>query len=109
MGILFKTYQRRHQLHVYNEVWSVQDKEHLEEVLSMFKKEELSKAKIIPGANNIDIELNGLIIDCRNLNDLKRKFGQLAEIKEKYQKILPPKKKPAKKSPSKSLPKPSSK
>jgi hypothetical protein len=101
MGILFKTYQRRHQLHVYNEVWSVQDKEHLEEVLSMFKKEELLKAKIVPGANNIDIELNGLIIDCRNLSDLKRKFGQLAEIKEKYQKILPPKKKPAQKAPVK--------
>ena len=101
MGILFKTYQRRHQLHVYNEVWSVQDKAHLEEILSLFKKEELLKAKIIPGANNIDIELNGLIIDCRNLNDLKKKFGQLAEIKEKYQKILPPKKKPAQKTPSK--------
>mgnify|MGYP006863461155 FL=1 len=101
MGILFKTYQRRHQLHVYNEVWSVQDKAHLEEVLSMFKKEELLKAKIIPGANNIDIELNGLIIDCRNLSDLKKKFGQLAEIKEKYQKILPPKKNQAKKSPTK--------
>ena len=93
MGILFKTYQRRHQLHVYNELWSVPDKEHLEEVLSFFKKEELSKAKIVPGANSIDIELNGLIVDCRNLGDLKRKFGQLAEIKEKYQKILPPKKK----------------
>ena len=97
MGILFKTYQRRHQLHVYNEVWSVQDKEHLEVVLSMFKKEELIKAKIVPNANSIDVELNGLIIDCRNLADLKRKFGQLAEIKEKYQKILPPKKKPANK------------
>ena len=101
MGILFKTYQRRHQLHVYNEVWSVQDKAHLEEVLSMFKKEELLKAKIIPGANNIDIELNGLIIDCRNLSDLKKKFGQIAETKEKYQKILPPKKKPAQKASSK--------
>jgi hypothetical protein len=97
MGILFKTYQRRHQLHVYNEVWSVADKEHLEEVLSPFKKEELSKAKIIPGAHSIDVELNGLIVDCRSLSDLKRKFGILAEIKEKYQKILPPKKKPAKK------------
>jgi len=101
MGILFKTYQRRHQLHIYNEVWSVPDKAHLEEILSLFKKEELIKAKITPGANNIDVELNGLIVDCRNLSDLKKKFGVLAETKEKYQKILPPKKKPTKKSSSK--------
>ena len=94
MGILFKTYQRRHQLHVYNEVWSVSGKEQMEEVLKIFPPEEMAKAKITPSATTIDIELNGLIVNCRDMKDLKIKFGILAELKEKYQKILPEKSKP---------------
>jgi hypothetical protein len=97
MGILFKTYQRRHQLHVCNETWTLPDKKQLEEVLQMFRKEDLSKAKITPTATAIEIELNAMIVNCRNMADLKKKFGILAELKERYQKIIPQKKKPVKK------------
>ena len=88
MGILFKTYQKKHQLHVCNETWTLPDKEHLEEVLKMFRKEDLAKAKVIPTANAIDVEINAMIVNCYDMTDLKRKFGILAEMKEKYQKIL---------------------
>jgi hypothetical protein len=89
MGILFKTYQKKHQLHVYNEVWQASGKEQLEEVMKMFPPEEMAKAKIKPFGDKIDIELNGLIVDCKDMADLKDKFGLLAELKEKYQKIFP--------------------
>ncbi len=88
MGILFKTYQRKHQLHVCNETWTLPDKEHLEEVLKLFRKEDLSKAKITPSGEKIDVEINAMIVNCYDMEDLKRKFGILAEMKEKYQKIL---------------------
>lgn len=101
MGILFKTYQKRHQLHLYNEIWQVSGKEQLEEVMKLFSPEEMAKAKITPFGEKIDIELNGIIVDCADMNDLKEKFGLLAELKEKYQKIFPEgnkvKKKPARK------------
>ena len=96
MGILFKTYQRKHQLHVCNETWTLPDKQHLEDVLKLFRKEDLVKAKITPSATAIDVELNAMIVNCRDIRDLKNKFGILAEMKERYQKILPTKKKPIK-------------
>ena len=88
MGILFKTYQKKHQLHVCNETWTLPDKEHLEEVLALFRKEDLAKAKVTPFGEKIDVEINAMIVNCYDMEDLKRKFGILAEMKEKYQKIL---------------------
>jgi hypothetical protein len=92
MGILFKTYKGKHQLHVCRELWGVKSKAELEKILGLFSKKELVKAKIAPqGDSSIDIELNGLIIDCKDLADLKLKFALLADLKEKYQKSLPEK------------------
>ena len=92
MGILFKTYNKKHQLHLYNEVWVLQTKHQLEEILSFYPPQEAAKAKITPSGSNIELELNGLIMDCKDLADLKIKFGKLVDLKEKYQKILPPSK-----------------
>lgn len=87
MGILFKTYKGKHQLHVYREIWSVANKAQLDEILALFDKKELTKAKITPSDNNIEIEMNGLIINCRDLKDLKVKFGLVADMKAKFQKM----------------------
>ena len=89
MGILFKTYQGKHQLHVCRETWTAKNKAEMEEILKLFSKKEVVKAKITPVDNAIDLELNAMIIDCKNVEDLKHKFGVLAEMKEKYQKIMP--------------------
>lgn len=97
MGILFKTYKGKHQLHVCRELWNVKNKDQLNEILGLFSKKELAKAKITPlGENSIDLELNGLIVDCRDLDDLKTKFGRIADLKQEYQKNLPEKKKESK-------------
>ena len=93
MGILFKTYNGKHQLHLYNEVWVFVSKVHLDELLSLFDKKELVKAEIKPVGNNIEVALNGLIMNCRNLTDVKAKFALLADMKEKYQKAVVIKKK----------------
>ncbi|MBI4980190.1 hypothetical protein HZC30_01365 [Candidatus Woesearchaeota archaeon] len=89
MGILFKTYNSQHQLHVCREVWQVENKVQLEEALSIFPKKEVAKAKITPTEKAIEIELNTLIVPCRDLDDLKKKFGILADLKMKYQKLVP--------------------
>jgi hypothetical protein len=93
MGILFKTYKGKHQLHICREVWNIKDKNNLNEILGLFSKKELVKAKIIPINNNsMDLELNGLIIDCKDLEDLKIKFCRIADLKQEYQKDLSEKK-----------------
>jgi len=101
MGILFKTYNKRHQLHLYNEIWVMDNKRHLEELLVLFPKEQASKLKITPVGNKLEIELNGLIMDCTDSKDLKAKFSQLVDLKEKFQKIVPPQKMPLRKKSSK--------
>ena len=93
MGILFKTYNKKPQLHLYNEVWVLQSKHQLEELLSLFPKPEAAKIKVNPSGSAIEVELNALIISCRDSADLKAKFSYLVDLKEKFQKILPPKKK----------------
>ena len=87
MGILFKTYKGKHQLQIYREVWQMKQKAQLDEVLGLFAPKEAMKAKITPQENVIEVELNGLVINCRDLMDVKRKFSVLADMKEKYQKI----------------------
>jgi len=89
MGILFKTYNGKHQLHLYKELWVLQNKQQLDDVLKLFSKKEMTKARIIPHEKAIELELNGLILDCKDVNDLKVKFGLLVDLKHKYQKILP--------------------
>ena len=89
MGILFKTYNGRHQLHICRESWVVPDKAELDNILRLFQKKELPKAKIVPKDDSIEIELNGLIVDCRDLNDLKRKFGMIVDLKSRFQKVTP--------------------
>ena len=93
MGILFKTYNKKHQLHLYNEVWVFSTKQHLTSLLNLFPKTEAAKIKAIPVGSKIEVELNGLIMDCKDVADLKIKFGNLVDLKERFQKIVPPKKK----------------
>ena len=89
MGILFKTYNGKHQLHLYRELWVAKNKQQLEEILALFSKKEVIKAKITPVEDTIEVELNGLIVDCKDVTDLKNKFGIIVDMKAKYQKILP--------------------
>ena len=93
MGIMFKTYNKKHQLHLYNEIWVLQTKQQLDLILKLFSKKEAAKIKINPSAKDMEVELNGLILDCRDVQDLKAKFGYLVDMKEKFQKIVPAKKK----------------
>ncbi len=93
MGILYKTYNGKHQLHFYREVWIAKSKPELENILSNFAKKEAAKAKITVVGKNMEIELNGLIMDCRDLSDLKFKFGYMVDLKVKYQKTSPAPKK----------------
>lgn len=93
MGILFKTYNGKHQLHVYNEVWALKTKQQLDDILSYFDKKEVSKAVIKPINNQIELELNGLIVNCKDIKDLKLKFGQLVDLKEQFQKLTASKQK----------------
>ncbi|MEK6938676.1 MAG: hypothetical protein AABX04_06540 [Nanoarchaeota archaeon] len=89
MGILFKTYNGKHQLHIYREIWVTKTKAQMDEVLALFSKKELVKAKITPSENQIEIELNGLIVDCKDVADLKAKFSLVVDLKAKYQKVTP--------------------
>lgn len=93
MGILYKTYNGKHQLHFYREVWVAKSKPELEDILNNFPKKEAAKAKITVVGKNMEIELNGLIMDCRDLPDLKFKFGHMVDLKVKYQKTTPAPKK----------------
>ncbi len=88
MSIVFKTYNRKHQLHLYQETWVFTTKVQLDEVLGLFPKKEISKAEIKPVNETIEVTFNGLIMDCRDLADLKKKFGLLADLKERYQKQM---------------------
>ena len=89
MSILFKTYNRKHQLHLYNETWVLPERRYLDELLSFFNKDEAAKIKVLPTDTKIEVELNAIIIDCNGLDDLKKKFGILAELKERFQKVMP--------------------
>ena len=91
MSIVFKTYNGVHQLHIYQETWAFPTKHQLDEVLGMFHKKELSKAQITPVGSTIEVVFNGLIVDCSDVADLKKKFGMLADLKEKFQKVTPKK------------------
>jgi len=93
MGILFKTYNGKHQLHLYNEIWVMETKRQLEELIGMFSKDQASKLKLTPVGNKFEVELNAMIVDCRDSKDLKLKFGVLVDLKEKYQKVTSEKKK----------------
>ena len=91
MGILFKTYNKKHQLHLYKEIWVMENKRQLDELLSLFPKEEAAKLKLTPIGNKFEIELNGLIMNCKDTRELKLQFSHLVDLKEKFQKIFPPK------------------
>ncbi len=91
MSILFKTYNGKPQLHIYQETWSVESKIQLDEILGLLSKKELAKVKLKPTDNKIDVEMNGIIMDCLDVKDLKSKFGMLADLKERFQKSLPAK------------------
>jgi|GEM_PF-1908440 len=97
MGILFKTYNGKHQLHIYREAWVAKNKKEMDEILNLFSKKEVVKAKITPIEDKIEIELNGLIVDCKDVNDLKVKFSLLVDMKNKYQKITSDEETPKKK------------
>lgn len=88
MGILFKTYNGKHQLHLYQEVWRFATKKELDDILKLFSPKELKKIKLKHEGNFIDVEFNGVIAECRDLKDLKDTFSMLAEMKEKYQKMI---------------------
>jgi hypothetical protein len=91
MGILFKTYNKKHQLHLYNEIWVLQTKAQLNDLVGLFPKSEAAKLKINPIGTKIELELNGVILDCKDTKDLKAKFGHFVDLKEKFQKTTPKK------------------
>lgn len=92
MGILFKTYNGKHQLHLYQEIWRLSTKKELDDVLSLFSPQEMKKIKMKNVGNFMEVEFSGVIVECADSKDLKNKFSLLADMKEKYQKILPRKK-----------------
>ncbi len=87
MSIVFKTYNKKHQLHLYQETWLFSTKQQLDEVFSLFGKKEIAKAQVKPTGSTIEAVFNGMIIDCKDLADVKKKFALLADWKEKYQKV----------------------
>ena len=87
MGILFKTYNGKHQLHVCREIWTLPNKEELDNILGFFRKKELAKAKITPTDDTIELEMNGMIMDCKDAKDLKAKFSLLVDLKSRFQKL----------------------
>lgn len=89
MGILFKTYNGKHQLHLYQEVWRFATKKELDTVFALFSPQELKKIKVKHDGNFIELEFSGVIVECQDLKDLKQKFDMLAEMKEKFQKLVP--------------------
>ncbi len=89
MSIVFKTYNKKHQLHLYQETWIFSTKQQLDEVFSLFSKVEIAKAQVKPIGTTIEAVFNGLIINCKDLADVKKKFALLADWKEKYQKVGP--------------------
>ncbi len=62
-------------------------KHQLDEVFSLFSKTELAKAQVKPTGSTIEAVFNGIILDCKDLADVKKKFAILADWKEKYQKV----------------------
>ncbi len=90
MSIVFKTYNGQHQLHLLAEVWAFSTKQQLDEVMKLFRKKELPNAVIKPVGTNIEVQFNGLIVECKDLEDVKKKFSLLADLKAKYQKLMPP-------------------
>ena len=71
----------------------MENKRQLDELLSLFPKEEAAKLKLTPVGNKFEIELNGLIMNCKDSKDLKMKFSHLVDLKEKFQKLSPQKQK----------------
>lgn len=87
MGILFKTYNGKPQIHLYKEQWVFSNKPDLDKVLNLIPKESADKIKVGQEGNNIVLDLNGVIIDCKDMKDMKDKFSKFADFKEEYQKI----------------------
>lgn len=88
MGILFKTYNGKHQLHLYQETWRFATKKDLDSVLTLFSPIELKKIKMKNVGNFMELEFSGVIVECADLKDLKLKFSLLAEMKDKFQKMM---------------------
>ncbi len=86
MAIQFKIYNGRYQLHFYNEVWEVENKRQLDEILALFSPQEMAKVKIVPLDDKIELQLQALFLECRTVQDLKLKFSAVVDMKEKYQK-----------------------
>jgi|SRR3989338_1047028 len=89
MAIQFKLYNRKYQLHFYNEVWVLQTKHQLDEILSLFSPQEMAKVKIMPLDNNIEVQLHAIFLEGRTAQEIKQKFSLLVDMKDKYQKMDP--------------------
>ncbi len=87
MAILFKTYNGKHQLHVYGETWNVESSQDLKDILNLFDPKNAKKAAIVPGDKIIELTLNEMIIDCKDQKDLNEKFKAISGFKIKYQNI----------------------
>src|SRR3989344_2905350 len=83
MAIQFKLYNRKYQLHFYNEVWVLQTKHQLDEILCLFSPQEMAKVKIIPLDNNIEVQLHAIFLEGRTAQEIKQKFSLLGEMKKK--------------------------
>lgn len=95
MSILFKTYNGKHQLHLLNEVWVFSDSNEVKELNKMIGPD-AQKANIEVIDNKIKLSLNNIIVNCKNLSELKKMFGVFADYKANNQELLEIKKKPAK-------------
>lgn len=87
MAIQYKLYNRKYQLHFYNEVWVLQTKHQLDEILSLFAPQEMAKVKIIPLDDKIEIQLQAIFLECRTAQEIKQKFSLVVDMKDKYQKM----------------------
>ena len=87
MAIQYKIYNRKYQLHFYNEVWELQTKHQLDEILSLFAPQEMAKVKIIPLDNKIEVQLQAIFLECRTAQELKQRFSLVVDMKDKYQKM----------------------
>ena len=66
----------------------MQSKIQLDDILRLLSKKEHAKVRLKPHESGIDVELNGVIIDCSDTRDLKDKFAMLADLKDRFQKKL---------------------
>lgn len=85
MAIVFKTYNNRHQLHIYGENWKLKESSQLKELLAILGNRNAAKVSASTMMDGIEINLNEIIIDCPNTDQLKSYFSKLVDFKDTFQ------------------------